>query len=93
MPRINQLQDQYAREDLLCEIRKCQGINGLMNCRSLSAACGIPYQVLLRRLQHPENFTLGEIKSLIKAVHLSPYVLLSFVGYAKKDMKNIVDGG
>ena len=42
MPRINQLQDQYAHEDFLREIRKGQGIKGLMHTRALSDASGIP---------------------------------------------------
>lgn len=87
MPRINQLRDQYDREDLLREIRKGQGANGLMSCRSLADACGIPYQTLLRRLQRPEDFTLGEIKKLIKSVPVDPFVLLTFIGIREKDLR------
>ena len=88
MPRIKQLRDQYNREDLVREIRKGQGENGLMSCRSLAGACGIPYQTLLRRLQRPEDFTLGEIKKLIKSVPVDPFVLLSFVGLREKDLRS-----
>ena len=88
MPRINHLRAQSDREDLLREIRKGQGANGLMSCRSLADACGIPYQTLLRRLQRPEDFTLGEIKKLIKSVPVDPFVLLSFVGLREKDLRS-----
>lgn len=86
MPRIPQYQERYAKEDFLQEIRTKQGRANLMNCKALSDVSGIPYQILLRRLQQPECFTLGEIKKLIKALRLDPITLLLFVGYAKKDL-------
>lgn len=92
MPRINQLQDQYAHEDFLREIRKGQGITGLMHTRALSDASGIPYQTLLRRLQRPEEFTLGEIKKLLKSIPVSPLALLAFVGIRRKDLQKYQDG-
>lgn len=91
MPRIHQLQDKYAAEDFLREIRAGQGAANLMNGRALSDACGIPYQTLMRRIRHPEDFTLGEIKKLVKAVHIHPLVLLSFVGYSKRDFKQFAE--
>ena len=87
MPKIPQYADKYAAESLLREIRTRQGAADLMNNRALADASGIPYQTFLRRLKHPEDFTLGEIRLLVKVIPLNPFSLLSFVGYAKKDIK------
>lgn len=87
MPKIPQYRDKYAAESLMCEIRTRQGAADLMNNRALADACGIPYQTLLRRMKCPEDFTLGEIKKLVKVIPLNPFALLSFLGYSKKDMK------
>ena len=91
MPKIPQYRDKYAAESLLREIRTRQGAADLMNNRALADASGIPYQTLLRRLKHPEDFTLGEIKLLLKVVPLHPSALLSFLGYSKKDFKKLCE--
>lgn len=89
MPKISQLSDKYATEALLREIRTRQGAADLMNIRSLADACGVPYQTLLRRLKHPEDFTLGELKKLIKTLPLHPFAILYFLGYGKKEINSI----
>lgn len=89
MPKIRQKYDDYAKESLLREIRKCQGAADLMNGKLLSDASGIPYQTLMRRLQSPENFTMGEIRKLHSAINLDPFVLLSFLGYSQKEIKQL----
>lgn len=91
MPKISQLRDKYATQDLLREIRTGQGAADLMNVRALSGACGVPYATLLRRLQNPEDFTLGEIRKLVSALPLHPFVLLAFIGYSKKDIKKYTE--
>ena len=89
MPRIYQKAEEYARADLLQEIRKCQGAADLMNGKLLSEASGIPYQILMRRLKEPETFTLKEFRLLVKSLHLPPLALLAFVGYSAKDISKL----
>lgn len=89
MPRIYQLSGKYAVDDFLQEIRTRQGSAGLMNVRALADAADMPYQTLLRRLEHPETFTLGEIAKLVKVIRLSPSTVLSFIGYSKKETDSI----
>ena len=89
MPKIPQYADKYAAESLLREIRTRQGSAGLMNVRALADAADIPYQTLLRRLEHPETFTLGEIAKLVKVIRLSPSTVLSFIGYSKRETDSI----
>ena len=89
MPKIRQRYDEYANENLLREIRKQQGSRDLMNGKLLSDASGIPYQTLIRRLKNPEDFTLGEIRKLLKAIPLNPWVLLSYIGYSTKDINRL----
>lgn len=91
MPKIPQYSDRYAAESILREIRTRQGAADLMNNRALADACGIPYQTLLRRLKCPEDFTLGELKKLVKVIPLHPFALLSFLGYGKKDIKKLCE--
>lgn len=89
MPKIRQKYDDYAKESLLREIRKCQGTADLMNGKLLSDASGIPYQTLMRRLKTPGDFTLDEVRKLNNAIHLDPFILLSFLGYSKKEIKQL----
>ena len=91
MPKISQLSEKYATESLLREIRTQQGSVDLMNTRALADAAGIPYQTLLRRMKSPNDFTLGELKSLVKVVPLHPLALLSFLGYSNKDLKKLME--
>lgn len=91
MPRIRQKAEEYAQADLMREIRKGQGACNLMNCRALSDACGVPYQTLRRRLNDPDNMTLGEMKKLIKVIKLNPLVLLIYLGYSRKEIKDLFD--
>lgn len=89
MPRIRQYAERDAEKDFLREIRAGQGSADLMNNRSLSDACGIPYQTLLRRIRNPEDFTLGEIRKLFKVLPMRPAVLLAFIGYTTQDIKKL----
>lgn len=91
MPKIPQLRDKYATDELLREIRTRQGSEDLMNIQALSGACGVPYATLRRRLQNPEDFTLGEFRKLLKTLPLHPLVLLHFVGYSNKDLKKFTE--
>ena len=89
MPRIRQYAERDAEKDFLREIWAGQGSADLMNNRSLSDACGIPYQTLLRRIRNPEDFTLGEIRKLFKVLPMRPAVLLAFIGYTTQDIKKL----
>lgn len=91
MPKISQYSDKYAVDSILREIRTQQGTTDLMNNRALADACGIPYQTFLRRMKCPEDFTLGEIKKLVKVIPLNPFSLLAFLGYGKKDIKKLCE--
>ena len=86
MPRINQKEDQYAREDFLRDVRQRQGSCDLMNGRALSDASGIPYQTLMRRLKQPEDLTADELKKLNKAIGLDPFILLALLGFSRKEL-------
>lgn len=87
MPRIRQNTATYAREDLLRDIREKQGRHEMMNVRALSQASGIPYQILLRRLQNPDDLTIEELRKLNIAIGLDPLVLLSCFSFSKKDIR------
>lgn len=87
MPRIRQNIEVYARDDLLRDIREKQGRHDMMNAMALSRASGIPYQVLLRRLQNPDDLTVEELRKLNKAIGLDPLVLLSCFSFSKKDIR------
>lgn len=87
MPRIRQNAAIYAREDLLRDIREKQGQQNLMTLTALSNASGVPYQILRRRLQNPDDLTIAELRKLYKAIRLDPMVLLSIIGFSHKDVR------
>lgn len=89
MPRIRQNADVYLRNDFIRAIRLGQVETNLMQKKKLADASGIPYSTLWKRLEHPEDLTITELRKLVGAIHLSPESVLAFVGYSTKDIKKL----
>ena len=79
MPRVNCKAAEYARSDFLRHVGKLQGYYGLTNAKALSASCGIPYSVLLRRLKDPETLTVEELRKLNNVLRFEPQELMDFI--------------
>ena len=84
MPRIHQRQEEYARKDFQKAIGMAQVEAELTQKKMLAEVTGIPYATLWRRLNSPEEFTLGEIRQLVRVIPVNPAALLAFIGYGRK---------
>ena len=48
--------------------------------KALAKMCGIDYSTFKRRLQHPENFRVFEIKAINEILHFTPEDLQIILG-------------
>lgn len=90
MPRIVQYAQRYAEADFRKEVQTRQGAHGLMSQQSLADASGIPRPTLRKRLLQPDSMTVEEFRKLVSAVHPDPVIVLTLLGYSKKDLKKLV---
>lgn len=89
MPRIRQYAAEYARNDFQRAIRRAQVDADLMRKNKLAEAADIPYSTLWKRLEHPEDMTLGDLQKLIRVLPIPVEAVLTFLGYAAKDIKKM----
>lgn len=87
MPKIRQYAEQYARDDFRKAIQKAQVDADLMGKKPLAEAAGIPYSTLWKRLEEPENMSMGEFQKLLKVLPIPADALLSYLGYSSKTVK------
>ena len=86
MPRIRQYMPQYAAKDFTKSIRRAL-LERDMYQKDLTASSGIPQSTLSKRLKQPEDFTVGELQKVVKAIAPDIAVLLTLLGYDSKQIK------
>lgn len=104
MPRIRQLADKYARQDMHKDIKTKMAEYGYGSIRSLAEITGISASTLAPKLRSPDDLdklSMDEIRRINKALYLDEATLLRFVGtetknsnkYAKENekMKKLMD--
>lgn len=89
MPRIRQYAAEYARNDFQRAIRRAQAEADLMRKNKLAEASGIPYSTLWKRLEHPEDMSLGDLQKLLTVLPIPMEAVLAFLGYAARDIKKL----
>lgn len=91
MPRIRQNAETYARKDFQRAIGIAQVEAELTQKKMLAEVSGIPYATLWRRLNNPDDFTLGEIRQLLRVIPVTPVALLRFLGFSRKETVALPD--
>lgn len=89
MPRIRQNQAEYARNDFQRAIRRAQVDADIMEKKSLAEAAGIPYSTLWKRLEAPENMSMGEFQKLLKVLPIPAEAVLAYLGYSTKEINKL----
>ena len=87
MPRLKQFEERYAREDFSREIRAKRGYYDYATVADLGAALGMPTSTIRAKLLDPEGLKIRELRGLIKTLHLSPEIVLRFIGYDAKTIR------
>lgn len=88
MPRIRQYAENYAAEDFRREMRSRMGYHDFSQ-RDLADKTIMSQTTISNRLRDPNDITVGELRSLNKALGLDPTIVLALLGYSKKQIKEL----
>lgn len=66
---------------------------GLPKLKNLADAAEIPYSTLWKRIDNPDNMTIGELRKLVSTIPLDPDAVLTLVGYSRKEILRRVEHG
>ena len=86
MPRIRQYAENYAAEDFRREMRSRMGYHDLSQS-DLAGMTNISQSTISNRIRDPNCITVGELRSINKAIGLNAAVVLALLGYSKKQIK------
>ena len=89
MPRIRQKQDEYAINDLICEINAQRARIGLNSCDSFGTAIGVCGKSAWNYLKKPDDMRFGVLRAIVQTIKPNPEILLKALGYSNKDIKNM----
>lgn len=87
MPRIHQLKTEYLDKDFVRAIRIHQAEACLPGLNYIASRTGIPETRFYRRINHPHEFSVEELRRLIPDLRITPEEMLRFLGYSEKDIK------
>lgn len=91
MPRIKQLADQYAKEDLLREIRGQACHQDLKYDKDLAEAAGIPITTFSGKIKNLDKLSIVQLRKIIIAFQPDPIIVLRFLGYDNKQIKSFAE--
>lgn len=80
MPRVKAMAAKYAKEDFVAEIRKAGIDAGCKSVAAMSRSAKINRGLLYRRLEDPDEMTLGEVRALVR-MGLSTDAVSKFITY------------
>lgn len=89
MPRTKLGAEEYAKTDFLRHLSAQQHYHGFHTQRELGQAIGCCQGSVGQYLQRPDMIRIGVLRRLIKAVSLDPEEVLLFLGYSRKDIKQL----
>lgn len=89
MPRIRIKADEYRQEDFRKALRHARADNDTSR-KDLAEQVGTPYSTFCKRLNNPDELSLGELHKMVLAMPIDPEALLKFVGYDTKCIKNFM---
>lgn len=88
MPRIRQYEDKYIQEDLLKEIGSRCVWAGFKTNEELGNALGVTGASIGNYKRDPGKIQLKTMQRMVTALKLDPGVVLRFLGYSNRDIKN-----
>lgn len=86
MPRTRLYADKYAYDDFVKEVKAQRGRFDLNTNKALGLATGMKESTARVRMMNPEDLTVRELRSLIKALRLDIWTVLRFIGYETKEV-------
>lgn len=67
MPKISVSKDEEMNRIIRGSIKNAQEIQGI-NVQKLAKLTGMPRSTMYYKIQHPENFTVGELRAVFKTL-------------------------
>lgn len=90
MPRIKQLEAQYAVKDFWIELDGQSGRHGLRSNAALGSAIGVTGQSVGKYRKNPCPMKLETLQKLVKLLHPDIGVVLRLIGYTDKEIRAYV---
>lgn len=90
MPKIKQLEAQYATRDFWAELDGQSGRKGLRSNAALGSAIGITGQCVGKYRSNPSPMKLETMQKIIRLLKPDIGVVLKFLGYSDKEIKAFV---
>lgn len=90
MPRIRTKADEYRREDFQRVLRHALAENDTPR-KYVAEQVGTPYSTLCKRLNNPDELSLGELHKMVRVIPIDPESLLMFVGYDSKQINSWIE--
>lgn len=90
MPRLRIKADEYRQEDFRKALRHAQVDNDTSR-KDLAEKVGTPYSTFCKRLNNPDELSLGELHKMVQVIPIDPEALLSFLGYNTKQIKSFIE--
>lgn len=91
MPRIRQNEAEYRKADFMEAIRKAQAKANKMRMKTVAEDAGINYSTFWKRMQNPDDITLGELRSILKSIPLTATSILAFLGFPKREINQYTE--
>lgn len=88
MARLREDPDVAAREALLQEIRVKRAVYNVKQSE-LADVLDIGGPRMSALLKRPEELTAGRLRAIVRRLRLEPGVVLAFMGYSQKDLKEL----
>lgn len=90
MSRIRIKADEYRQEDFRKALRHAQADNDTSR-KDLAEQVGTKYSTFCKRLNNPDELSLGEVHKMVRVIPIDPEALLKFVGYDNKQIKSFAE--
>ncbi len=89
MPRLKIKADEYRKEDFRKALRHAR-IDNDTSRKDLAEKVGTPYSTFCKRMNNPDELSLGELHKMVQVIPLDPEALLRFVGYDANQIKAFI---
>lgn len=87
-PRVNP--DEAARAAFKQEVRVKRAYYDIQQ-KQMAAALDIGAPRMSALMAKPDDLTVARLREIVKLLHLSPDVVLAFLGYTQKEIRGLSD--
>lgn len=87
-PRVNS--EEVARAAFLREIKVKRAMYDIRQ-RDIADELGLAPCTMSSLLSRPDDISIGRLRKIIAMLHLDPMIVMAFLGYSPKELKQLMD--